>query len=289
MQANWAAFAWRRAAWLAQQERHGAAAEKVAENILQDLFTQVLDWSVADLNNQIRYADLLLTRLGIKYLLLEVKRPGSLAWNRNSVAQALEQAHRYADEQKVKCIGVSDGVMLYAADIVHGGTNDRLYASLDGPMAPDALWWLSVHGIYREVELLPQAASVLPEAMPATPADPAAGPVGGVLHPRYHLPARCFGYVGSAADHGTWKLPYLCADGSIDTKRLPKAIGAILRNYRGVKVSGIPEAAIPDVLVRLARAASQLGKLPGQGARAAPVYVQLSEVLAQIGRADEVN
>lgn len=289
IRANWPAFAERRKARLAQQERHGGAAEKVAESILEDLFTAVLDWSLSDLNNQIGYADLLLTRLGIKYLLIEVKRPGALAWHRRSVEQALQQARRYADEQKVKCIGVSDGVMLYAADIMHGGIRDRLYVSLDGASAPDALWWLSVHGVYRELEVPPRPSTSLPEAPAPSEVVTAAETEGEVLHAKYHLPARCFGYVGNATDQGTWKLPYLLADGTIDAKRLPKAIGAILSNYRGVKVSGIPEAAIPDVLVRLAQAASRIGKLPHQGGETAPIYEQLAEVLAQLGRSSEVT
>jgi hypothetical protein len=288
IQANWPAFAERRKARLAQQERHGSAAEKVAESILEDLFTSVLDWTLSDLNNQIGYADLLLTRLGIKYLLIEVKRPSALAWHRRSVDQALEQARRYADQQMVKCIGVSDGAMLYAADIVHGGTKDRLYVSLDGANAPEALWWLSVHGVYREIEELPQPTAALPETPPRKQSD-VIPPPGEVLHPKYHLPARCFGYVGNAVDHSTWKLPYLLADGTIDAKRLPKAIGAILSNYRGAKVSGIPEAAIPDVLVRLAQAASRIGKLPQQGGETAAIYEQLVEALAQLGREGDVR
>lgn len=288
MRTAWPAFAERRKARLVQQDRHGSAAEKVAESILEDLFTSVLDWSLSDLNNQIGYADLLLTRLGIKYLLVEVKRPGTLAWHRRSVDQALEQARRYADEQKVKCIGVSDGVMLYAADIVHGGTRDRLYSSLDAASPPEALWWLSVHGVYREIDDLPQPLSRLPET-PLVEAHMLPASAGELLHPKYRLSARCFGYVGMAADPSTWKLPYLLADGTIDAKRLPKAIGAILSNYRGAKVSGIPEAAIPDVLVRLAQAASRIGKLPKQGSGTASVYEQLTEVLAQLGRAGDVN
>lgn len=54
----------------------------MAENILEDLFTTVLDCRISDVNNQVKYADLVLTRLGIKYLIVEVKRPGALAWNR---------------------------------------------------------------------------------------------------------------------------------------------------------------------------------------------------------------
>ena len=40
-------------------------------------------------------------------------------------------------------------------------------------------------------------------------------------------------------------------------KRLPKAIEAILSNYRGARVSSVLEKAIPDVLRRLAEAAER--------------------------------
>lgn len=153
-----AAFLGKRSERLAQQARHGTAVERVAENILEDLFTLVLDWSLADLNNQVGYADLLLTRLGIKYLLVEVKRPGALAWHQRAVEAALDQARRYADEQHVRCIVVSDGVMLYAADIEHGGLKDRVFVSLGADEAPEPLWWLSVHGIYRPRPDAPDAA-----------------------------------------------------------------------------------------------------------------------------------
>jgi hypothetical protein len=64
---------------------------------------------------------------------------------------------------------------------------------------------------------------------------------------------------------------------------LPKAIQAVISNYRGTKVCGIPEPAIPDVLVCLARAAKQLGRLPGQDPTPAAVYQQLMAALDQMG------
>jgi len=285
---NWNIFLNKRKERLKQQERHGVAAERVAENILEDLFTIVLDWSLSDINNQVGYADILLTRLGIKYLILEVKRPGALAWNQKAVMIALDQAVRYADEQKVKCIGVSDGFMLYATDIKHGGLKDRIFVSLESREPQDSLWWLSVHGIYRprketqdaELKLLPE---IPPEEVKTTEILDDA-----LLHPRYKLPSRCFAYVGNASKPSTWKLPYRLEDGKIDVKRLPKAIQAILSNYRGVKVSGIPEQAIPDVLVKLAVAASHLGRMPHQAGDTAQIYVQLSDVLEQLGRLEEV-
>ncbi len=127
IRSNWAAFLAKRSERLKQQERYGNAAEKVTENILEDLFTNVLDWILADINNQIGHADLILTSLGIKRLVLEAKRPGAPAWNGRGVDAALGQVTRYASEQKVKCIGISDGVMLYAADIQHGGRQDRVF------------------------------------------------------------------------------------------------------------------------------------------------------------------
>jgi hypothetical protein len=76
--------------------------------------------------------------------------------------------------------------------------------------------------------------------------------------------------------------PYRLLDGSIDTKRLPKAIQAILSNYRDVKVSGLDEKAVPDILVRLGRAARSLGKMPDQCGDPAPAYAQLADVLFQL-------
>lgn len=226
IRATWPAFLDKRAARLEQQRRHGVAAERVAENILEDLFTQVLDWTLADLNNQLGFADLLLSRLGIKYLLIEAKRPGALAWNRRAVEQALDQAGRYAAEQKVRCIAVSDGVMLYSADIQNGGLRDRVFVSLDSVEPPEALWWLSLHGIYRpRVDNEGAALDLLPRSEEAHHAGPAAPAVEeALLHPKYKVPARCFAYVGDASNPATWKLPYRLADGDTDVNRLPKAI-----------------------------------------------------------------
>ncbi len=287
--ANWAAFQARRQQWLAQQQRHGIAAERVAENILEDLFTGVLDWSLGDLNNQLGYADIVLTRFGIRQLVVEVKRPGALAWNRRAVQAALAQARRYAEQQRVGQVAVSDGVLLYAADLTPGGLRDRVLVSLDAKQPPASLWWLSVQGIYRPREVAGDAAVRL------LPDDPAArrflAPervAATLLHPKYRLPADCFAYVGRASDPRTWKLPFCLVDGCVDGRRLPKAIQAILSNYRGAQVGGIPEAAVPDVLVRLGQAAARLGKLPQQTPETAEVYRRLAAVLDQLGRLDEV-
>ena len=54
-QLNWLAFTARRKARLKQLERQGGGAEKIAENILEDLLTNVLDWPLEDINYQIKH------------------------------------------------------------------------------------------------------------------------------------------------------------------------------------------------------------------------------------------
>lgn len=261
--------------------RHGGETEKVAEGILEDLFTSVLDWSRGDLAYQIEYADIVLSHNLAKYLVVEVKRPGSLVRSQRALELALEQARRYADEQKINRIAVSDGCILYAADIEHGNLKDRLLADLTAEQAQIGLWWLSVHGIYRLCESVERGWE--PSETDSSASNETESTGDELLHHHHKLPARCFAYVGDANNTRTWRLPYLKADGKVDGRRLPMAIGALLRNYRGARVGGIPEAAIPEVLKRLAKAAADAGHLPPKNPQPAPAYRQLLEVLEQQG------
>lgn len=284
VQEKWPAFLIKRAQRLRQGELHDVL-EPVAERILEDLFTEVLDWPISDVSNQHEHADILLTRNAIKWLVVEAKRPGALAWSRQAVQRALAQALRYAHEQQVRHVAVSDGIMLYAADVISGGSRDRVFIRLDGDQAPaQELWWLSVQGIWRERELQSGERELLPEEDPVRQISVDVDPSSELLHPKYKLPATCFAYVENAGNPNTWKLPYRLVDGSIDTKRLPKAIQAIVTNYRGAQVGGIPKDSIPIVLSVLAEAASQVGKMPSQGGQSAPVYQQLENVLRQFER-----
>jgi hypothetical protein len=283
IQNAWPDFLTEREQRLRQQRRLGEACEKVAENILEDLFTAVLDWPLADFNNQVEHADIVLTEHGIKRLVVEVKRPGSLAWSRKAVESALDQALRYAAEQRVKAVAISDGLMLYAADIADGGLRDRIFVSLAENQLPLDLWWMAVQGIWREREFNQGARlRLLPEEPVSAEHDaPPTDMPAPLLHPKYHLPAlRLRERLLEAA---VVEVPYLLADGAVDAKRLPKAIQAILSNYRGVKVSGIPEDAIPAVLQRLARAARQAGHIPPEACNPAPIYRRLADALEQLG------
>jgi hypothetical protein len=282
----WPMFAARRSQRL-RQGLFDAPVEKVAENIVEDLLTTVLDWSLDDVNLQIGRADVVLSDNGYKRLVLEVKRPGTLIWHRQAIQAALDQALRYATAQNVSAVAVSDGNMLYAADTVAGGRmNDRALAALDTNVPPLDLWWISIHGIYRPC-LTVTSDLTWPAANTAIQAQ--GGAVEGLRDHKYHLPSRCFGYVGDPGNVETWKLPYLLETGSPDTKRLPKAIQSLYSNYRGAQVKTIPREAVPDVLVRLAIAAATLRKLPCQCADPTPAYVQAHHALEQFGRLADVG
>ncbi len=238
--------------------------EKVTEGILEDLFTTVLDWPVSNLSPQVQRADFVLSDHGIRWMIVEAKRPCALSWNRRAVECALAQATAYAADQNVSRVAVSDGAMLYAADLAAGELKDRVLVSLCGAQPELDLWWLALQGIWRDRELSPGAAGLRLLSEGPLERDPDALSPEGIctpLHPKYKLPAQCFGYVGSSLQPQTWKLPYLLVDGTVDLKRLPKAIQSILSNYRGTKVQGIPEEAIPAVLSRLGRAAFRTGHL----------------------------
>jgi hypothetical protein len=288
---RWAPFLERRAAWLQPGERFGRAPEKSAENILTDLFSDVLDWPLASVNYQVERADILLTHKGIKRLLIEAKAPGLLT-ARHGVEQALEQARRYAVEQYVHAVAVSDGVMLYVADLVSGAYRDRILVRLDAHKPPVELWHVSVHGIYRPCACAagPLLALLAHEAqggsdlvLPGEAAPGLSKSVGG-----QRLPAECFAYVGDVAKPASWKLPYLLASGEPDPRRLPMAAGAVLRNYRGRSVD-IPEAAIPEVLFRLGRAAWQSRRFPDQTPTPKDVFRDLKETLLQLGLWEEIQ
>jgi hypothetical protein len=262
----------------------GSPSEDAAKAVLHDLFTSVLDWPLSGVCGEVSDADIVLTDHGIRWLIVEAKRPGALAWDRRAAERALDQAARYASKQGVDRVAISDACMLYAADLAEGGMQDRIFVSLFCAQPATDLWWISVQGIWRpradranaELALLPDKAVVTPPG--AGERDPGAT----LFHHRYSkLPACCFAYVGDYSDTHTWKLPYLAADGTVDAKRLPKAIQCLLSSYRGKRVEGIPERAIPSVLRRLARAAEQAGHLPTQASGTASVYRQLAGVLKQ--------
>jgi hypothetical protein len=63
------------------------------------------------------------------------------------------------------------------------------------------------------------------------------------------LPRKAFAYAPTP-DPATWKLPYLSADGSIDTGRLPAAVAAVGEGFRGEKVD-VPAEVLPAIKSRL--------------------------------------
>lgn len=272
LQERWPEFLERRTVHLRSHAVGRSPSERIAENILFDLFTRVLDWAPDQVRWQENRIDLLLTRLGVKHLVVEVKRPGSLD-GPVSITRALEQARGYAEQHNVRTVAVSDAGLLDVRDLVDDRFHPRLHVHLSDISPPDALWWVSTRGIYRT-----------PPAAPVEKIDLSSAVGEELLHPKYRLPARCFAFIGDPTRTSTWKLPYLRSDGSPDERRLPKAIQAVLRDYRGEQVR-LPEQQVPDVLVRLATAAILLGRMPHQDATPAEVYSALADALVQFGRA----
>jgi len=282
VQARWNDFLRARTNMLSPAQRFGRVAEKASENIVGTLLTTVLDWSDRDLNWQLDYADLVVTNNFFKHLVVETKRPG-LLWSESERLRAIEQARGYALEQKINRLAITDGELLFATNVENGVWTPRVSVNLSACVPPcEELWWLSKDGIHRphtitHEEFFPpdfvQVASLHDETGPAET---------DLLHPKYHIPAGCFAYVGNPNRTSTWSLPYLLADGTVDTKRLPKAIGALITNYRGTKVKSIPDEAMPEVFRRLARAAETAGKMPRPGVRSPEVYEQLATIIAQL-------
>jgi hypothetical protein len=271
---RWGSFQDARRRHLSGVSADSVPAEKVAENILCDLFTGVLDWTTEQVRLQEQRVDITLCRGGLKYLIVEAKRPGSLD-GRGSIVRALKQARGYAVELKVDRVAVSDGCIFEAYDVHGDCLHSRAIVHLADPEPAEQLWWLSTRGIYRK----PPATVTVENSDLAD---------DGLLHPKYGLPARCFAHVGDPARPGTWKLPYLLADGSVDAKRLPKAIGAVIRDYRSRQVKGLTDEHTGQVLVTLAGAAVRTGRMPHQDPTPAEIYVALLDHLRQIGRDREV-
>ncbi len=294
IESAWPEFRQRRSERLAQVARNGAAPEKLAEDILSDFFTIALDWDLGDLNNQLQYADIVLTKSGLKRLLIEAKHPGSLDAGQSKLQAALHQARGYADQQRVQTVAISDGCLFYAADIVNGGFRDRAWLRLDDETFSADSWWVSVDGIYRPPEILAVPSQTRRDPSAASPVvgPPGVGeiqpPAAPLLHPQHGRPASCFAYVGDALRTSTWKLPYRFADGRVDAAHLSGAIRAVVSNYRGARVKTIPEAALSDVLVRLGKAAAELRKMPTQCPKPQLSYQQLYQALQQLGRLNEV-
>jgi hypothetical protein len=82
---------------LAPVERYGHGAEKLAEGVVREFLTTVVRWTDAELNPQVGRADVVVTQLGVKRLVIETKHPGALAWNTRAADQARLQARHYAE------------------------------------------------------------------------------------------------------------------------------------------------------------------------------------------------
>ena len=290
LESRWLKFQDKRRERLVQQSRHGKASEKVTEDIIQDFLIIALDWSISNINNQIQYADIVISKNGaLKDLIIEAKYPGYLK-NMNAIEKVLDQASRYASGQKVDKIAVSDGYIFYVAEVVEGGLKERVVINLDSNKPNPDVFWVSREGIYRTVEKLSEDTVEIGNAPKNTKEldNQDEDMSEELLHPKYKIPARCFAYRGDPLNPNTWKLPCRKIDGTPDTGRLSGAIGALISNYRGAHVT-IPEEAVPDALLRLGRSAWDAGKMPEQTRNPADTYREIEKYLNQLGLMDKIR
>ena len=145
----WPGFLRRRAERLHALDGKGRVTEKVVENSLEDLLTQVLDWSLGEVVYQFGNADMTLVHLGKSVMVLEAKSPQGEFRRRGSLLAALRQARRYANTHAADMIGVCDGKTLYVEDAREGQAQARLLVSLDDKMPNESLRWLSRENIQR--------------------------------------------------------------------------------------------------------------------------------------------
>lgn len=197
LHSRWPGFLYAREEHLRQDGLCGEAAEKVTENILADLFAMALDWKLGDLNPQVGQANLLLTTFGLKRLVIGTKRPRALLWSRKAIDSAIDQVTRLAAQHSVKRIAVSDGFILYAADCENGSIKDRVFLRLDDKEAPDALWWLSVNGVYTRTPDGHDATIQLyhDDGSSDLEAGTTAGAEEEISDKKYKVTTRCFAYV----------------------------------------------------------------------------------------------
>lgn len=268
---SWKSFLVRRDQYISQAKRQMGGHERITEKILEDLFSNVLDWNLEDINNQIEHSDIVITKHGIKRMVIETKRIGHFS-SKGNIDKTFHQAIGYAKKMRITKVAISDGNKLFLTEYC---PNRDLRAgwvdiSLNSINYPEELWFFSEHGIYRSIDSFNFE-------------EPPLFPQTDLLHHKHCLPYNCFAYVGHERDTKTWKLPYLISDGSIDHKRLSSAIRCIIANYRGNKVKDIPEHHIPIVLKKLAQAAKNAGKMPYQNPRTPDTFFQLESILTQLG------
>lgn len=147
---QWPAFRARVELLLARSTSRRIAGTRIVTTILRDLCTTALDWPRSSIHARLgSSSDLVLSIKRLPCLIVEARAPHSIRWDMPGGLMALDRLRRYADEHAIKCIAISDGIRLYAAELHGGVLQHRLYVSLVSDVPPAPLWWLSVSGIHR--------------------------------------------------------------------------------------------------------------------------------------------
>lgn len=190
---------------------------------------------------------------GIKLAVIETKDWGAFG-NDAVLMSALRQAANYADRHKAKYLFVFDAESLLLAERDSEKIHVKVTVRVDVQEPGEEIFYFTRYGLSK----LPQNTEWdIEHGTEAT------DPKLFKTHHGVKLPYISFAYIGDLRDKKTWKLPYLLEDGkSVDTGRIDKAVSYLFSagGYRGVQSKGaIPEASLPDVSKKLAKAYRQLG------------------------------
>ena len=106
-----------------------------------------------------------------------------------------------------------------------------MWLQLDTDKAPDDLWWLSVHGIYRLRPDLPVGLGVLSNPNCDVGSGANLG-VAGELHPKYKVAMQCFAYVGAVARFHAHPLQIAAVLGAVNLAAAGLLLAGVVRQRR---------------------------------------------------------
>lgn len=249
----WTRFCSYRAATESHLQRGRSLNESDVRSVLERLLTDVLGYEPDQIDREADFADFLLVYQGIKLAVVETKDWGAFR-NDDVLVSALRQAANYADRHKARYIFTFDANTLVIAERNADKIFVKATVSVDSEEPAEEIFYFTHYGLSK----LPKTTKWSIEHSTQT-----TDPKLFKTHHGVKLPYNSFAYIGDLRDKKTWKLPYLLEDGhSVDTGRIDKAVSYLFSpgGYRGVQSKGkIPEASLPDVAKKLAKAYSQLG------------------------------
>lgn len=227
--------------------------------MLERLLSDVLGYEPDQIDREPDHADFLLLYRGVKLMVIETK-DWDVFHKQEALDAALLQACTYAKRHRVQYIAAFDGVRLVLGERAGNEIRLKIELCIDEDEPHENLFFFSHYGLSK----LPKDVM---RALPISPNEVAAVDMNLSEYKTHHgvkLHYSCFAYIGDLRAKSTWKMPYRNEDGSVDTRRIDKAVNYLFSpgGYRGAtaRESSVPQAAQPEVARKLAIAYQEIGK-----------------------------